>query len=73
MRYVDETFLTFQPLTYKKVKKDYDVLDEEVRKRDAKDKAKEIIGGIAANLILAFLSFLVLFPLQKYVLLREKK
>ena len=63
MRYVDENFLTYQSLTYKKPKKDYTVLDEEVRKKDAKDKAKEIVGGIAANVILAFLSFLVLFPL----------
>ena len=63
MRYADESFLNYQTLTVTKVKKDYKVLDEEVRKKDARDKAKEIVGGIVANLVLAFLSFLVLFPL----------
>ena len=63
MRYADESFLNYQTLTFHKVKKDYKVLDEEVRKKDARDKAKEIVGGIAANLVLAVLSFLVLFPL----------
>ena len=70
MKYVDETVLRFPLFDYhgkssKAVNKE-ELSEKDIR--DRKDKIKGIIGGIISNLILAFLSFLVLFPLIFMVL-----
>lgn len=71
MRYVDINALRLPVLNSRtqKEKTEYDdVVDQEVLVRDRKDKVKEVIGAIFANLVLCFLSFLVLFPLIFMVL-----
>ena len=70
MRYVDETLLrnpiAFAPLPQRKKDASEPLSEKDIR--DRRDKVKTIVGGIIANVVLAFLSFLVLFPLIFMVL-----
>ena len=68
MRYVDTNALRLPLVSVKKEKKENVVENVEKAKRDTKDKVMGIVGAIASNLILCFLSFLVLFPLIFMVL-----
>jgi len=66
IRYADANILRLPNLKaeHKKTKKVMDeTMDPSVLSRNRKEKAKSTIGAIAGNLVLAILSFLVLFPL----------
>lgn len=70
IRYADVNALrmpTFDRLKHKRAKLSEEELTEYIKK-DRRDKTKAIIAAIISNLILAFLSFLVLFPLLFMVL-----
>ena len=66
MKYVDESILSLplNSISKHESKKEKGSKEKAVlSKRNKKDRIKEFFGGVGANLILAFLSFLVLFPL----------
>lgn len=69
MRYVDITVLR-NPIVSASPQPKKRAPEERTEKdiRDRRDKIKSIVGGIVANLVLAFLSFVVLFPLIFMVL-----
>ena len=70
MKYVDETILRIPLLDLAKARSERKDTEEVSERdiRDRRDKIRGIFGAIASNLILAFLSFLVLFPLIFMVL-----
>ncbi len=67
---VNERELVFRQVIEKEEKpvRDPSVPLTEKELKDRRDKVKDVISAIASNLILAFLSFLVLFPLIYMVL-----
>lgn len=70
MTYIDESVL-IPPVVVTKQKKAHKKVSgekTEAQKRDTRDRIFGIFGGISANAVLAFLSFLVLFPLIFMVL-----
>ena len=69
MRYADFNALRL-PILSKHERKEKVENEQTVEKdiRDKRDTAKEIIAAVVSNLVLAFLSFLVLFPLIFMVL-----
>ena len=68
MRYVDVNALRLPIITTEKREKNKDEVVTEKDIRDRRDRVVEIISAIASNLVLCFLSFLVLFPLIFMVL-----